>query len=264
VPPRSALRAGVLDGMIRAVALACCACGHAPHAPAQVIYPSLTACRLRSADRGAPWRRSPSSSNRRRQPLGALGARGSHAPGSLPRRSRPLAHRCLFLLLGASVCARTHARTHARTSTDRQARSEIGGTRTVRHSITRGGRQSGWRRVSSRKGVFLLCLLGGKRAGAGACRGLSLALSLAVVGVTSGLRWHMSTRTRTENAHTHTHTHTHQVVGSVPSDFPDPRFSASGAQYNENGAGWTTSGLSPSLSSPSPTPLVRTGNGCAA
>jgi hypothetical protein len=34
-----------------------------------------------------------------------------------------------------------------------------------------------------------------------------------------------------------------KVVNSIPSDFPDPRFSASGAQYNENGAGWTTSGV---------------------
>jgi len=34
-----------------------------------------------------------------------------------------------------------------------------------------------------------------------------------------------------------------KVVPPPPSGFPDPRFSQTGAQYNENGAGWTTSGV---------------------
>lgn len=34
-----------------------------------------------------------------------------------------------------------------------------------------------------------------------------------------------------------------KVLDSVPSNFPDPRFSANGEQYNENGAGWTASGV---------------------
>jgi len=34
-----------------------------------------------------------------------------------------------------------------------------------------------------------------------------------------------------------------KVVDGVPSGFPDPQFSKTGSQYNENNAGWTTSGV---------------------